>query len=100
MSSGPGLSDAIPNRYAGPQVNLVPIQVFPREPLSTDKKYPIGQVVILGKDPSSGTQGDLWYLANLQPVLQIGAFFRLLEDLLQIYVTKSTHLLHQPMMVT
>src|SRR3990167_9438920 len=64
MSSGPGLSDAIPNRYAGPQVNLVPIQVFPREPLSTDKKYPIGQVVILGKDPSSGTQGDLWYLAK------------------------------------
>lgn len=53
-----------PLRYTGPQANLIPILVFHREPTTTDVKYRIGQVALIGKNPTSGTQGDLWYLAN------------------------------------
>lgn len=53
-----------PLRYTGPNANLVPIVVFSREPTITDVKYRIGTVVIIGKDPSSGTTGELWYLSE------------------------------------
>lgn len=52
-----------PLSYTGPQMNLLPIIVFFREPTTSDTKYRIGSVAIIGKDPSSGTQGDLWYLS-------------------------------------
>jgi len=59
-----GISKFIPTDYTGPTSNLAPIRFFPREPTTTDKKYPVGQLVILSKNPSSGTEGDIWYLAN------------------------------------
>ena len=53
-----------PLSYVGPKVNIVPIQLFPREPNSGDTRYPIGQMIIIGRDPISGTEGDLWYLSE------------------------------------
>lgn len=53
-----------PTDYVGPTQNLIPIRRFPRRPLTTDRKYRIGQFVILGKDPSTGSYGELWYLAS------------------------------------
>lgn len=58
-----GVSRFDPTSYTGPKQNLVPLRDFPRQPTTTDKKYPIGQHVIIGKDPISGTEGDIWYLA-------------------------------------
>ncbi len=55
-----------PTDYKGPEMNLVPIKRFPREPLTTDKKYRIGQQAIIGRNPSTGTEGELWYLAKFE----------------------------------
>lgn len=60
----PGVPYQNPLNYVGPQMNLVPIAIFYRTPTTTDKKYRIGSVVIIGKDPASGSQGDLWYLSR------------------------------------
>lgn len=59
-----GLPDSIPTKYTGPEVNLVPIRFFPHEPELINKKFPVGQFVILSKDPTSGSEGDLWYLSK------------------------------------
>lgn len=59
-----GISRFLPTDYTGPQSNIAPLRSFPREPLTTDKKYPIGQIVILRKNPSTGTEGDIWYLSK------------------------------------
>lgn len=53
-----------PLDYTGPGQNVVPIKSFPRIPLTTDVKYRPGQLALLSKDPSTGTQGELYYLAN------------------------------------
>jgi len=53
-----------PLSYTGPNMNLIPIKVFKREPTTTDVKYRIGSFAIIGKDPLSGTEGDLWYLSD------------------------------------
>jgi hypothetical protein len=53
-----------PLSYIGPNMNLIPIKVFKREPATTDVKYRIGTFIIIGKDPVSGTEGDLWYLSD------------------------------------
>ena len=47
-------------------MNLVPIKRFSREPTTSDKKYRVGQMALIGRDPSSGAQGDLWYLARFE----------------------------------
>lgn len=59
-----GLPASHPTNYTGIPVNVVPLKVFTRRPLPTDKKFRIGQMAILGKNPSTGSQGELWYLAN------------------------------------
>jgi len=53
-----------PTRYVGPHMDVVPIKRFPRRPLTTDKKYRIGQMAILGKEPTTGEEGELWYLCR------------------------------------
>jgi len=45
-------------------MNLVPIKVFKREPTTTDVKFRIGSLAIIGKDPTTGTEGELWYLSD------------------------------------
>lgn len=59
-----GLPDSIPTKYTGPEVNLVPIRFFPARPLTTNRKYPVGQMVILKNNPSTGAEGELWYLSR------------------------------------
>lgn len=60
----PGVPLAIPMNPSPNAGQVIPIKAFFREPLPTDTKYPIGFVVIIGRNPSTGTQGDIWYLAN------------------------------------
>jgi len=62
MSVGPGTQYENPIRYVGPGADLVPIVRVSRQPTTTDKKFPIGQMWIIGNNPSSGSVGDLWYL--------------------------------------
>jgi len=64
MADRTGVPNSIPIRYVGPQTDIVPIKRFPRRPLTTDKKYPIGQLAILGPNPQTGVQGELWYLSK------------------------------------
>lgn len=59
-----GLPDTIPNKYTGPEVNLVPIRFFPHRPVTANKKFPVGQMVILSKNPTTGAEGELWYLSK------------------------------------
>ncbi len=59
-----GVSRFVPTKAKGPDVNIVPIRDFPRRPLGTDKNYPVGQIVILSKNPLNGVEGELWYLAK------------------------------------
>lgn len=60
----PGIPYQNPLSYTGPQMNLVPIKMFFREPTITDTKYRVGSMVIIGADPSSGVKGELWYLSE------------------------------------
>lgn len=53
--------------YIGPDMNIIPVKRFPRRPLATDKKYRVGQTAILGSNPSTGVEGELWYLARFEP---------------------------------
>lgn len=55
-----------PLDYTGPSMNLVPIIRFPRQPLTTDKKYRVGQTAILGKNPSTGSEGEFWFLSKFE----------------------------------
>lgn len=59
-----GLPSSIPNKYFGPPVNLVPLRPFPHRPTTTDKKFPVGQFVILQENPSTGVAGELWFLSK------------------------------------
>jgi hypothetical protein len=63
-----GISRFIPTDYTGPTSNLIPVRYFPREPTTTDKKYPVGQFVIISKNPISGIQGEIWYLSKFDSV--------------------------------
>lgn len=55
-----------PGRYLGEMQNILPVKRFPRRPLTTDKKYRVGQFAILGRDPSTGVEGEIWYLARFE----------------------------------
>lgn len=59
-----GIPPTNPLKYTGPNVSLVPIEGFPRRPTINDKNWPDGQLVLLKKDPETGVQGELWYLAK------------------------------------
>jgi len=72
MSSQAGLSPKGPNNYVGPNVYLPSIVSRNREPLGSDyrqpetgKLYPVGSYWIISIDPTTGTQGDLWYLSKI-----------------------------------
>ena len=53
-----------PNDYIGLKQSVIPIKMIPREPTTSDKKYRVGQVFVVGDNPSSGTEGDIWYLSK------------------------------------
>lgn len=67
-----GISPKGPNDYTGPKLYGVTIVTRNREPSGADyrqpengKLYPIGSWWIISIDPTSGVQGDLWYLSKI-----------------------------------
>ncbi len=72
-----GYSPQNPRRYLGPNVGLVPVVVRNREPTGADikdpntgKYYSFGTNWLVGESgpgvpPTTGTRGDLWYLAYI-----------------------------------
>jgi len=59
-----GVSKFLPLKYTGPDVNITPIRDFPHQPLPTNKNFPVGQLAILRKNPTTGVEGELWYLCK------------------------------------
>lgn len=72
MSSYTGFSPKNPNRYVGPNLYLSTVVTRNRSPTGADyrqpengKLYPIASYWIVGKNPTTGTEGDLWYLSKI-----------------------------------
>lgn len=72
MSNNTGNNPHSPTRYLGPAVNFVPSVTRDRAPSGADfrqpetgKLYPIGTEWIVGKNPTSGTFGDVWFLSKI-----------------------------------
>lgn len=72
MASYVGLPYNNPTKYLGPDVKIVSIVTRNRQPTGADvrqgitgKYYPIGSFWIIGANPTTGVQGDLWYLSNI-----------------------------------
>jgi len=59
-----GIPFVSPTRYVGPEANLVPILKANREPLGKDNSYPLGQLWLIDKNPTTGVTGELWYLSD------------------------------------
>jgi len=67
-----GISPKDPNKYVGPYVYYPSVVLRNRPPNSADVRqpetgryYPISSFWIVGVNPTSGTQGDLWYLSKI-----------------------------------
>lgn len=72
MSNFSGLSPNNPTRYTGAQVALATVVSRNRAPTGADyrqpetgKLYPFDTYWIVSKDPTTGVQGDLWYLSKI-----------------------------------
>lgn len=72
MSSYTGLSPKNPNRYTGANLYLTTVVTRTRAPTGADyrqpengKIYPTGSLWLVGKNPTTGTEGDLWYLSKI-----------------------------------
>jgi len=72
MSSYVGMTPNNPLKYLGPNNTLTTVVTRNRAPTSADvtqpetgKKYPIGGYWIVGRTPTTGIYGDLWYLATI-----------------------------------
>lgn len=72
MTNNTGVSPNNPARYLGPNVYISEIVNRSREPTSADfrqpetgKLYPLGTLWLVGKNPTTGAYGDLWYLATI-----------------------------------
>lgn len=61
-----GLPYQNPRDYVGPEQNIIPIKRFGRRPTTADRKYRIGQMALLNRDPITGVEGELWYLARFE----------------------------------
>lgn len=83
MASYVGVSNNNPIKYLGPNVSIVSVVTVNRAPTGADvrqgttgKYYPIGSLWIVGASPTTGTQGDLWWLskivANVAYWVQVG----------------------------
>lgn len=72
MSNHTGLSPQSPNKYLGPNVYLTICVTRNRSPTGADyrqpetgKLYPFNSFWLVGKDPTTGVQGDVWYLSKI-----------------------------------
>ncbi len=82
-----GLSPQNPNKYVGPGVYLPILVTVPRAPTGADIKQPstgryysFGTFWLVGKNPTTGTYGDLWYLSNI--VANVGNWVQLTSSAL------------------
>lgn len=64
MSGNFGIPDTLPLKYTGPESAIIPLKPMPRRPTVNDRKYPVGQFAILKKNPTTGIEGELWYLSR------------------------------------
>lgn len=67
-----GLSFRDPNKYVGYNLYLSTVVSRDREPTfedyrqpETGKLYPLGSYWLVGANPTTGTEGDLWYLSKI-----------------------------------
>lgn len=72
MSSYTGLSPKDPNKYLGPNLFLSTVVTRNRSPTGADIKNPAngayyrtGSFWLTGPNPTTGFQGDLWYLSKI-----------------------------------
>lgn len=88
MSSSSGSSPNNPTKYLGPNVYLNTVVARNREPTGADfrqpetgRLYPINTFWNVTKNPTTGVEGDTWYLtkivANVAYWIQMGADFTL-----------------------
>ena len=79
-----GLSPKDPNKYLGPNVYVSSVVIRNRQPTGADyrqpetgKLYPNASYWLVGSNPTTGVQGELWYLskivANVAYWLMLGA---------------------------
>jgi len=61
-----------PNKYLGPGINVSSVVTRNREPTGADyrqpetgKLYPVSSFWLVGENPTTGVQGDLWYLSKI-----------------------------------
>lgn len=84
MTSYVGISSKNPTKYLGPNVSIVSIVTRNRIPTGADIRqgttgqyYPIGSYWIISRDPTTGTEGDLYWLskivANVAFWVQVGS---------------------------
>lgn len=85
MSSYVGIPTGNPTKYLGPGVAILSIVNRDRSPTGADIRqgttgtyYPVGSFWIVSKAPTTGTEGDLWWLskivANVAYWVQVGNF--------------------------
>lgn len=72
MSNHTGISPNNPLKYLGPNVYINSVVTRNREPTGADyrqpetgKLYPFSTLWLVSKNPTTGTQGDLWYLSKI-----------------------------------
>lgn len=72
MPNHTGLSPQSPNKYLGPDVYISTVVTRNREPTGADyrqpetgKLYPFGSFWLVGKNPTSGNFGEMWYLSKI-----------------------------------
>ena len=72
MASYVGIPNGNPLKYTGPNGAIVSIVVRNRAPTGADIRqgttgqyYPIGSLWIVSKDPTTGTEGDMWWLGKI-----------------------------------
>lgn len=77
-----GYSPNNPRRYLGPNVGIETIVTRNREPTGADikqpntgKYYPFGTLWLVGENPTTGTRGDMWYLAYIDSNIAVWSRF-------------------------
>lgn len=61
-----GIPHQDPTNYTGWKQDIIPIKKFGKQPTASDKSFRVGQFAILGKNPTTGSEGDLWYLSKFE----------------------------------
>lgn len=72
MASFTGISPNNPRVYLGNNIAVPSVVSRSREPTGADyrqpengKLYPLGSFWLIGRDPSTGTEGDFYYLSKI-----------------------------------